>query len=49
MFYINDVEYELEVGTYGDDQIILTYDDASSKYGVAYVPLSRQAESGAEA
>ncbi len=49
VFYINDVEYELEVGTYGDDQIILTYDDASSKYGVAYVPLSRQAESGAEA
>lgn len=49
VFYINDVEYELEVGTYGDDQIILTYDDASSKYGFAYIPLYRQAESGTEA
>ncbi len=49
VFYINDVEYELEVGTYGDDQIILTYDDASSKYGFAYIPLYRQTESGTEA
>lgn len=49
VFYINDVEYELEVGTYGDDQIILTYDDASSKYGFAYIPLYRQTESDAEA